>query len=326
MSDIRMGQLLGAILAGLALSSVAAVATAADAYPTRPIRIVLGSAAGSGSDVVTRVLSSRFSENIGQPVVVDNRAGAAGLIGAEIVSKSAPDGYTIWVATLTQHLSSTIQKKLLLDKEFEPIGLLAHTPFMLVASASIPVKNIEELIAYAKARPGKLLFGSSGTGGSLHICVEQFQSMAGIKMTHVPYKGSAMAITELMTGEIQLSCPPVAAMQPFLNNGKLRVLGVTTKEPTVLAPGFPPVAQGLPGYAFPGWYGALMPLKAPKHIVARLYKEFARTVNAPDMRDRLIRVGVEPAMSTPEEFRNFLNLESQRMGKVLREAGIQDAN
>jgi tripartite-type tricarboxylate transporter receptor subunit TctC len=312
----------GAILSCLVLNAGAA-APAADAYPTRPIRIVLGSAAGSGSDVVTRVLSARFSENIGQPVVVDNRAGAAGLIGAEIVTKSAPDGYTIWVATLTQHLSSTVHKKLFLDKEFEPIGLLAHTPFMLVASASIPVKNIEELIAYAKARPGKLLFGSSGTGGSLHICVEQFQSMAGIKMTHVPYKGSAMAITELMTGEIQLSCPPVAAMQPFLNNGKLRVLGVTTKEPTALAPGYPPVAQGLPGYAFPGWYGALMPLKAPKHIVARLHKEFARTVNAPDMRDRLIKVGVEPAMSTPEEFRDFLRQESKRMESVLKDAGVQ---
>lgn len=311
----------GAMVFGLVLGVQAAV-PATDAYPTRPIRIVLGSAAGSGSDVVTRVLSARFSENIGQPVVVDNRAGAAGLIGAEIVSKSAPDGYTIWVATLTQHLSSTIQKKLLLDKEFEPIGLLAHTPFMLVTSASIPVKNIEELIAYAKARPGKLLFGSSGTGGSLHICVEQFQSMAGIKMTHVPYKGSAMAITELMTGEIQLSCPPVAAMQPFLNNGKLRVLGVTTKEPTALAPGYAPVAQSLPGYAFPGWYGALMPLKAPKHIVARLHKEFERTVNAPDMRERLIKVGVEPAMSTPVEFRDFLRQESKRMEVVLKDAGI----
>lgn len=315
----------GAIVLGLTLGAQAA-APAADVYPTRPIRIVLGSAAGSGSDVVTRVLSTRFSENIGQPVVVDNRAGAAGLIGAEIVAKSAPDGYTIWVATLTQHLSSTIQKKLLLDKEFEPIGLLAHTPFMLVASASIPVKNIEELIAYAKARPGKLLFGSSGAGGSLHICVEQFQSMAGIKMTHVPYRGSAMAITELMTGEIQLSCPPVAAMQPFLNNGKLRVLGVTTKEPTALAPGYPPVAQSLPGYAFPGWYGALMPLKAPKHIVARLHKEFERTVNAPDMRDRLIKVGVEPAMSTPVEFRDFLRQESKRMEVVLKDAGVQQTN
>ena len=307
-------------------SAIGSNVLAADAYPVRPIRLVLGSAAGSGSDVVSRVLSTRLSENIGQPVVVDNRAGAAGLIGAEIVSKSAPDGYTIWIATLTQHLSSTIQKKLLLEKEFEPIGFLAHTPFMIVASASIPVKTTEELIAYAKARPGKLLFGSSGTGGSLHICVEMFQSMAGLKMTHVPYKGSAMAITDLMSGEIQLSCPPVAAMQPFLNNGKLRVLGVTTKEPTALAPGYAPIAKALPGYAFPGWYGALMPLKAPKHIVARLHKEFARTVNAPDMRERLIKVGVEPAMSTPEEFRDFLKQESERMAKVLREAGVQGAN
>ncbi len=322
MSDRVACRALCVILACLGLSAAVANVRAADVYPIRPIRIVLGYAAGSGSDVVTRVLSNRFSENIGQPVVVDNRAGASGLIGAEIVSKSAPDGYTIWVATLTQHLSSTIQKKLLLDREFEPIGLLAHTPFMLVASASIPVKNTEELIAYAKARPGKLFFGSSGTGGSLHVCIEMFQSLAGVKMTHVPYKGSAMAITELMTGEIQLSCPPVASMQPFLNNGKLRVLGVTTRDATALAPGYPPISQAVPGFAFPGWYGALMPLKAPKHIVARLHKEFARTVNAPDMRERLIKVGVEPAMSSPEEFREFLRKESQRMGAVLKDAHI----
>jgi len=314
----------GVILTAWLLILPGVVAAASkDVYPSRPIRIVLGSAAGSGSDVVSRVLSSRFSENIGQPVVVDNRAGAAGLIGAEIVAKAAPDGYTIWIATLTQHLSSTIQNRLQLDREFEPIGLLAHTPFMLVASASLPVKSIEELIAFAKTRPGKLLFGSSGTGGSLHICIEQFQYMAGIKMTHVPYKGSAMAITELMSGEIQLSCPPVASMQPFLNNAKLRVLGVTTREPTALAPGYPPVAQSLPGYAFPGWYGALMPLKASRAIVARLHQEFARTVNAPDMRERLIRVGVEPAMSTPVEFRDFLRQETQRMESVLKEAGVK---
>jgi tripartite-type tricarboxylate transporter receptor subunit TctC len=298
-------------------------ALGSEAYPVRPIRLILGSAVGSGSDVVSRVLSARLAENMGQPVVVDNRPGAAGLIGAEIVSKAAPDGYTIWIATLTQHLSSTIHKKLLLESAFEPIGLLANTPFMIVTHSGIPPKTIEELIAYAKARPGQLMFGSSGTGGSLHICLEVFQSMAGLNMRHVPYKGSAMAITDLMSGEIHLSCPPVAAMTPFLKNARLRVLGVTTKEETALAPGYPPVSQSLPGYAFPGWYGALMPLKAPKHIVSRLHQEFARTVNAPDMRDRLLKVGVEPATSTPDEFRVFLQKESQRMELVMRNAGVQ---
>jgi tripartite-type tricarboxylate transporter receptor subunit TctC len=323
MVDARVGGALLGAFAGIFMSINGVVALAAEAYPSRPIRIVLASAAGSGSDVVSRVLTSRLSENIGQAVVVDNRPGAAGLIGADIVAKAAPDGYTIWIATLTQHLSTTLHKRLLLEKEFEPIGLLATTPFMIVASATVPVKTTEELIAYAKARPGKLLYGSSGTGGSLHICIELLQGMAGLKMVHVPYKGSATAITDLMSGEIQLACPPVAVMTPFLNNPKLRVLGVTTKDATDLAPGYAPISKTLPGYAFPGWYGALMPRNAPKHIVARLHKEFARTVNAPDMRERLLKVGVEPAMSTPEEFREFLRKESQRMAGVLRDAGVQ---
>jgi len=317
---------LGAALAAIVLNvAVSAAAHAADApYPSRPIRIVVGSAAGSGSDLVARTLSTRLSENLGQPVVVDNRAGASGVIGAEIVARSAPDGYTIFIPTLTQHISTTLQKRYLLDRDFESIGFLASTPFMLVTSASLPVKNTEEFIAYAKARPGKLLYGSSGPGGSLHVCVELFLSMAGIKMLHVPYKGSAAVVTELLTGEIQLSCPPVAAMAPFFNNPKLRVLGVTTKDATSLAPGYPPISQAVPGYAFPGWYGAVAPLKTPKTILARLHKELARTLAAPEVRERLLKQGVEPAMSSPEEFREFLARESKRMEGVLREAGVKD--
>jgi tripartite-type tricarboxylate transporter receptor subunit TctC len=326
MHDIRLGRALRAMLAGLLLSVAGAAAVAAETgYPSRPLRVVLGSTAGSGSDVVARTLSTRLAENIGQPVVVDNRAGAAGVIGAEIVAKAAPDGYTIFIATLTQHLSTTLQNKYLLAKEFEPIGFLANTPFMLVASASVPARTTEEFIAYAKARPGKLLFGSSGRGGSLHICLELFQSMAGLKMVHVPYKGTPAALTDLMSGTIQLLCPPVASMASFLNNAKLQVLGVTTREPTALAPGYPAIAQALPGYVFPGWYGAFAPLKTPKPIIARLHQELARTVNAPDMRDRLIKVGVEPAMSTPEEFRDFLRRESKRMEGLLRDAGVGKA-
>lgn len=294
-------------------------------YPSRPIRIVVGSAAGSGSDIVARTLSTRLSENLGQPVVVDNRPGASGVIGAEIVSRAAPDGYTIFLPTLTQHLSTTLQKRYLLDRDFEPIGFLANTPFMLVTSASLPVKNAEEFIAYAKARPGKLLYGSSGPGGSLHVCVELFLNMAGLKMLHVPYKGSAAVVTELMTGEIQLACPPVAAVAPFYNNAKVRMLGVTTKDATSLAPGYPPISQALPGYAFPGWYGAVAPLKTPKVVIERLHKELSRTIATPEVRDRLLKQGVEPAMSSPQEFREILQRESKRMEVVLREAGVKDA-
>lgn len=310
------------MFAGIALYCAVSNVWAAQSYPVRPIRLMVGSAVGSGSDVVARVLSTRLSENLGQQVVVDNRAGAAGLIAAEMVATAAPDGYTIWLPTLTQHLSTMLRNKLLLQKEFAPVGLVATTPFMIVSSASIPVKNTAELIAYARERPGKLLFGSSGTAGSLHICLEVLQSMAGIKMVHVPYKGTATAITDLMSGQIHLLCPPVAAMVPFMKSDKLRVLGVTTSEPTALAPGQPTIAQALPGYAFPGWYGVLAPLKTPRQIVARINQEFVRTVNAPDMRERLIKVGVEPAMTSPEEFRDFLNRESQRMAKVLGDAGV----
>lgn len=312
-------------LAAIVLSVMGSTAaSAAEApYPSRPIRIIVGSAAGSGSDLVARTLSTRLAENLGQAVVVDNRPGASGVIGAEIVSRSAPDGYTIFIPTLTQHISTTLQKRYLLDRDFESIGFLANTPFMLVTSASLPVKNTEEFIAYVKARPGKLLYGSSGPGGSLHVCVELFLNMAGLKMLHVPYKGSSAVVTELLSGEIQLACPPVAAMAPFFSNGKLRVLGVTTKDATALAPGYTPISQAVPGYAFPGWYGAVAPLKTPKAIVERLHKELARTLAAPEVRERLLKQGVEPALSSPREFREFLARESKRMEGVLRDAGVK---
>jgi len=326
MFDARARYALRVFFVWILLSAAGpALVHAADApYPSRPIRIVVGSAAGSGSDLVARTLSTRLSENLGQPVVVDNRAGASGVIGAEIVSRAAPDGYTIFIPTLTQHISTTLQKRYLLDRDFESIGFLANTPFMLVTSTSIPVKNTEEFIAYVKARPGKLLYGSSGPGGSLHVCVELFLNMAGLKMLHIPYKGSAAVVTELLTSEIQLSCPPVAAMSPFFGNAKLRVLGVTTKDATSLAPGHPPISQAVPGYAFPGWYGAVAPLKTPKAILARLHKELSRTLAMPEVRERLLRQGVEPAMSSPEEFREFLQRESKRMEGVLRDAGVKD--
>lgn len=314
----------GYVVAALALwASVPAAWSAELQYPVRPVRMIVGSAAGSGSDVVARVISSKLSQHLGQQVVVDNRPGASGLIAAEIVTTAPPDGYTIWLPTLTQHLGTMLRNKFILQNEFEPVGLVAITPFLLVTNSSVPAKNTAEFIAHAKKHPGKLLHGSSGTAGSLHICVEVFQNMAGIQMVHVPYKGSAAAITDLITGTIQLACPPVAAMAPFMKHDKLRVLGVTSKDATPLAPGQPPISQAVPGYAFPGWYGVVMPLKTPKAIVARLNKEFTRTVNDAETRDRLLKVGVEPAPGTPEEFRTFLVTESERMNKVMQAAGVK---
>lgn len=314
----------GWLLTAVAFCGMFPAAWAAEPhYPVRPVRMIVGSAAGSGSDVVARVISSKLSQHLGQQVVVDNRPGASGLIAAEIVTTAPPDGYTIWLPTLTQHLGTTLRNKFILQNEFEPVGLVAITPFLLVTNSSVPAKNAAEFIAHAKKHPGKLLHGSSGTAGSLHICVEVFQNMAGIQMVHVPYKGSAAAITDLIAGTIQLACPPVAAMAPFMKHEKLRVLGVTNKEATPLAPGQPPISQTVPGYAFPGWYGVVVPRKTPKAVIARLNREFARTVNDAETRDRLLKVGVEPAPGTPEEFRTFLVTESERMNKVMQAAGVK---
>ena len=306
-----------------AAASGALTAPAAETYPSRPLRMISASAPGSGSDVVGRIISTRLSENMGQQVVVDNRPGAAGLIGAETVANATPDGHTFWLATFTQLISTTLHDRLHLAKEFTPVGLVATTPFIIVASGTLPVKTTAEFIAYAKARPGQLLFGSSGTGGSLHVCMELFVAMAGLKMTHVPYKGVGNALTDLMSGQIHAACPAAPSMSLFADNPKVRILGVTSKEPTPLAPGVEPIARTLPGYEMPGWYGVLLPKGTPRHIVERINREFARTVNAPDVREKLLAAGAEPAMSSPEEFRAFLARESERLAKLLKDAGVK---
>jgi len=312
--------------AGLVAATLAAAgAQAAETFPARPTRLISAPTAASGSDVIGRILSTRLSENMGEQVVVDNRPGAAGLIGAGVVANATPDGHTFWLATLTQLISTTLHGRLQLATEFEPVGLVATTPFVIVVSGTLPVKTTEEFIAYAKARPGELLFGSSGTGGSLHVCMELFQAMAGLKMTHVPYKGAPAAITDLMNGQIHAACPAAPSMTIFANNPKVRILGVTTKAPTELAPGLAPIAQALPGYEMPGWYGVLLPKDTPKRRIARIHQEFARVVNAPDMRAKLLAAGAEPAMTTPEEFRAFLARESARLGKLLADAGVKAA-
>jgi tripartite-type tricarboxylate transporter receptor subunit TctC len=312
------------LIAALFVPAVPSRPAAAQDYPSRPIRMVTASAPGSGSDVIGRLLSARLTENLGQQVVVDNRAGASGLIGAEVTARAAPDGHTFWLATLTQLISTTLANRLHLAKEFAPVGLVATTPFVIVTSNTLPVKSTAEFIAYAKARPGQLLFGSSGTGTSPHICMELFMAMAGVRMVHVPYKGIGPAIPDLITGQIHAACPAAPSMTVFA--GKVRVLGVTSLRPTALAPGIPPVADTLPGYEMPGWYGVLAPAGTPKAIVARINQEFRRTVDAPDVKEKLLAAGAEPSMSSPEEFGAFLRRESERLGKLLRNAGVVPAS
>lgn len=300
---------------------IASAAAYAQTYPSRPIRLVVSTAPGSGSDIVARLISTRLAENLGQQIVVDNRAGASGMIGAETVARATPDGHTFWLPTLSSLISTTTANRLHLAKEYAPVGLVAITPFVIVASATLPVKSISELIALAKAKPGHLIYASGGAWTSTHVCVEMLLEMAGLKMLHVPYKGLGVAMSDLISGQVHVACPPAPTMT-VLPPGKVRVLAVTSLRLSQLAPGIPPVGDSLPGYEMPGWYGAVVPLGTPKNIIARLNQELARTVNSADIRERLLAAGAEPSMSSAEEFTAFLNRESQRLVKLLAAAGV----
>ena len=240
------------LFSALCAEASAQGAQAAAAYPVRPIRWVTSTAAGSGSDVVARILSPRLSELLGQQVVVDNRPGASGLIAAELVSRAAPDGYMIWVVTLTQLISTTLYDRFHLARGYVPVGYIGGTPFAIVTSSTLPVKTTAEFIAYAKSKPDFVMYGTGGTGTSAHLCMELFQSMAGVKLVHVPYKASALAMTEVMGGQMHATCTAAPTLSLIAGGQKARVMGVTTRAPTPLAPGLPTIAEKLPGYELNG--------------------------------------------------------------------------
>jgi tripartite-type tricarboxylate transporter receptor subunit TctC len=298
-------------------------AFAQQAYPVRPIRLIASTAVGSGSDVVSRLLAPRLTEMLGQQVIVDNRPGASGLIAAELAARAAPDGYTLWIVTQTQLISTTLFDRFHLHKDYVPIGMVGGTPFAIVVSNTLNVKTTADLIALAKAKPGFVMYGTSGAGTSSHLCMELFQSLAGIKLVHVPYKGSMQAMTEVMSGQIHVTCPAAPTLSLVAGGQKVRALGVTTRTPTTLAPGLPPIGETLPGYELNGWYGMLTPPATPPVIAARLNREFTKLLSMPDIRERMLSVGVEAAPSSPAEFSAFLKKEHERWAKLLKEAGIK---
>jgi tripartite-type tricarboxylate transporter receptor subunit TctC len=307
----------------LAFSAATSAGAAEQPYPVKPIRMMTASTIGSGPDVIARLLGTRLTDLWGQQVVVDNRAGASGLIGAELVAKSAPDGHTLWMATMTQLISTTMYQRYMMTKDFLPVGMVGSTPFVIAISSTLPVKNMAEFIAYAKARPGQVMYGSGGQGSTPHLCMELLQNLAGIKLAHVPYKGSVIALTDMMGGQMHSSCAAAPALPPFVQGGKVRSLAVTTRAPTQLAPGLPPVAEAVPGYELVGWYGVLAPLGTPKAVIEKINKGLAEILRIPDVQARLVSVGAEAAHSSPAEFGAFLQRETARWDKVLRDANIK---
>ena len=293
------------------------------AYPARPVRMIVANGAGSAPDIIARLLGAKLAESWGQPLIIDNRPGATGLIAVELLAKSAPDGHTMFLSTMTQLIAMLMYQKYLLATEFAPVTLVGTTPFAIVVPAALPVKSISEWIAYAKTRPGKLLYGSAGSWGSSHLCIEKMNALAGLKLTHVPYANTATTLSDLISGSIHIYCPAAPSLPSFLASGKIRAIGVTYQKPTKLAPGLPPVSDTLPGFELLGWYGMNVPLKTPPDIIAKINVELVKALKNPELQERMITAGAEAAGSTPAEFAAFLKKDTDHWTKVLRESGAK---
>lgn len=320
-----MNQLLWALLC-VALAGVPAVAQA-QAYPTKPIRLIVTFAAGGGTDLAARAVAPKLAEALGQPVVVENRAGANGAVGAEATAKSPADGYTLMVgAAGTLAVAPHLNAKLPFDpfKDFAPVSLLATSAFVVSVNPSVKAQSIRELVALAKASPGSLTFGSSGTGGAPQLAGELFKSQAGVNLLHVPYKGLGPAITDLLGGQIQVVFADVGLVTAHLKAGRLRGLAITSATRSSMLPDLPTVSEsGVPGYAAGTWYGVFAPAGTPGAIVARLSEEVRRALALPEVRAALVAQGVEAAGNSPEQYAAFLREEYAKWGRVIAEAGIR---
>jgi tripartite-type tricarboxylate transporter receptor subunit TctC len=306
---------------------VAVIPAQAQPYPSKPIRFVVPYPAGGPLDTVARLLGQKVAESTKQPVVVDNKPGAGGNIGADAVAKSPPDGYTILMGAVATHaINPTLYANIPYDavRDFIPVTQVASTPNVLVVHPSIPAASVREFIAYAKANPGKLNFGSGSTGSAGHLAGELFKAMAGVDMTHVPYKGAAPAMNDLIGGQIQLMFDNLASSLAQVRAGKVRALAVTTAKRTALAPDLPTIAEsGLPGFDISTWFGIFVPAATPREIVDRLHAEFTAALAAPELREKMLNLGAEPVGSTPEEFARYIRGEAEKYARVIRSSGAR---
>jgi tripartite-type tricarboxylate transporter receptor subunit TctC len=298
----------------------------ATSFPSKSITIVIPATPGGAIDLTARVIGPKLTDAWGKPVVVENKAGATGIIGTEFIAKATPDGQTLVLVASSHAINPSMFKKLPYDtvKSFEPVVLTHVLPLMLVVHPSLPVKNVQELIAYAKANPGKLSFASSGPGGAPHMSGELFKSMAGLDMIHVPYKGSTAAHSDLLAGRVSLMFDTVSAISPHVKSGALRALAVTTAKRSAAMPDVPTMAEaGMKGYETSTWGGVLAPAGTPKDVVAKLNGEINKALAAPDVRQRMLDAGIEPAGGTPQQFTTFIQSEMAKWAKVAKTAGIE---
>jgi len=301
----------------------AATGALAQAWPTKPVTLMVPFAPGGTTDIVARPFAQAFSEEFGQSFVVDNRAGAGGTLAAGIAARAAPDGYTLFVATVAHTMATSLYKQLPYDfeQDFVPITTLASVPNILIVNPSVPAKSVQELVAYAKANPGKLSYGSAGNGSTEHLSAELFKSMTGVDMLHIPYKGGAPMMADLIGGQIQLAIETSGSATPHIRAGKVRALAVTTSTRSSAFPELPTLTEsGLKGYEVTTWYAILAPKGTPSEITARLYNAVVKILKTPDMKQRLEQFGGEPGGLTPDQFTGFIKSETAKWSKVVKES------
>ena len=322
---------LAKLLAGVALSVGLCLGNAslvhAQDYPSKPVRFVVPLAPGGTTDVLARLVGEKLSASLGQQFVVDNKPGAGGNVGTAQVAKAEPDGYTLLMGTVGTHaINASIYPSLPYDpvQDFAPVTLVATVPNVLVVNPEVPANSVAELIALAKEKPGELNFASSGNGTSIHLSGELFKAMTGVDIVHVPYKGSGPAVVDLLGGQVEMMFDNLPSSAPQIKAGKLRPLGVTSKERSPTLPDVPTIAEaGVPGYEALSWFGVLVPAGTPNAIVAKLQDEIAKALADPAMRERFAELGAVPVGGTPAEFANFISAETAKWAKVVQDAGIK---
>jgi len=324
-SLFKFARLLSA--AGAFAAIAAQPAIAADAYPSRPIHIVVAYTPAGTTDILARIVGQKLTDAWGQAVIIENKPGANGNIGTEYAAKAAPDGYTLLMTTAAPHgINPSLYRKLGFDavKDFAGISLVATVPNALMVNPSLPVKNVKELIAYAKANPGKLSFGSPGNGSTGHMSMELFKSMTGTDLVHIPYKGNAGVMTDLVAGQIQLTLDNLTPYMAQVKSGKIRLLAVTTAKRSRAVPDVPTIAEaGVPGYETGAWFGLVAPAKTPKDIVEKLSAETARILRLPDVSQKLLEQSAEPVGNTPQQFDAFIKSEISKWAKVIKDAKVE---
>lgn len=314
------------LLSAFFLAMAALMPAVAQQYPTKPIKLILPFPTGGATDVMSRILAEKLTSRLGQPVIVENKPGAGTMLASEYVAKAPADGYTLLMAASSLVIAPSLYSKVNYDpiKDFTPVTQVAAVIHLVVVNPNLPVQSIQDLIAYLKANPGKVSYGSTGSGTSTHLEAELFKKMAGVEIEHIPYKGSTPALADLVGGQTSMMFDPIASSKPYLESGRLRALAVTTAQRSISAPDLPTVAEsGLPGYEAMPWLGIVAPAGTPKPVVDRLYKEVSEVLKMQDVKDRFKSLGLDIIGNTPAEFATFIAQDQKKWDQVIKNSGAK---